>query len=306
MNVAFIGAVQGSATALEALIRAGKAPGLVVTLPPSSAARHSDYADLRPLAEEAGASLLLAANINSPEVIGALRDFGTDIALVVGWSQICHEAFRSAPRIGCIGFHPAPLPRLRGRAVIPWTILLGATSTAATLFWLDDGVDSGPILLQEHIAVAPDETALSLYAKQTGALARMLPRAVDLAASATPPRIEQDHSEATYCAKRTPDDGLIDWRDSSEAILRLIRAAGEPYPGAFTTLGTSRLIVDAAAPFAESHRFHGLAGQIQCHTPDGFAVRCGDGACIQITQWRDTQSRGRPPVHAKLGGWLPS
>ena len=304
MKIAFVGAVEGSAIALDALVRAGTPPGLVLTLPPEMAARHSDFVDLAPLAKAGGSKIIYAANVNAPAVIEALAEFQTDLALVIGWSQICGNAFRSIARIGNIGFHPAPLPRMRGRAVIPWTILLGEHATAASLFWLDDGVDSGPILLQEPIAVAADETARTLYGKQTAALARMLPNAVELVRSGKPPRIEQDHGLATYCAKRTPDDGLIDWREPAEAILRLVRAAGEPYPGAFTTCGERRLVIDIATPFADSHRYIGLPGQVQCHTPQGFAVRCGDGKCIHVTAWRQDQEAGKPRVHSKLGAGI--
>ena len=301
MRTAFVGAVEGSAVALGALIRAGMSPGLVITLTPKVSLRHSDYVDLTPLAKAGGSEIIYAADVNGPDVIEALRAFQTDLVLVIGWSQICGDAFRSVASIGNIGFHPSRLPRMRGRAVIPWTILLGEDVTAASLFWLDDGVDSGPILLQEPIAVAADETARTLYAKQTDALARMLPKAVELVRSGKASRIEQDHSLATYCAKRTADDGLIDWREPAEAILRLVRAVGAPYPGAFTTCGGRRLIVDAATSFADSHRHIGLPGQVQCHTSEGFAVRCGDGQCINITAWRQDQVAGKPRVHSKLG-----
>src|SRR5690606_22698909 len=193
MRTAFIGAVEGSAIGLKALIDAGKAPGLVVTLPPEAARRHSDYVDLAPLAQAGGSALLHATDINSAEVIAALSAFEADLVLVIGWSQVCGAPFLAVARTGNVGFHPAPLPHMRGRAVIPWTILLDERQTAATLFWLDAGVDSGPILLQEPIPVAPDETARSLYDKQTGALARLLPKAVALVEVGDPPRRAQDH-----------------------------------------------------------------------------------------------------------------
>ena len=169
------------------------------------------------------------------------------------------------------------------------------------LFWLDDGVDSGPILLQEPIEVAADETARTLYVKQTAALARMLPKAVELVRSGKPPRIEQDHDLATYCAKRTPDDGLIDWREPAEAILRLVRAVGEPYPGAFTTCGRAQACNRHRDAFRRFPSLYRAARQVQCHTPQGFAVRCGDGKCIHVTAWRQDQEAGKPRVHSKLG-----
>ena len=143
MKVAFVGAVEGSALALKALIAADMAPGLVVTLTPEAASRHSDFYDLSPLASQGGSDLACITNINAPETIDTLRQFGADLVLVIGWSQICKDEFRSVARIGNIGFHPAALPRLRGRAVIPWTILLGERTTAASLFWIDEGTELG-------------------------------------------------------------------------------------------------------------------------------------------------------------------
>jgi methionyl-tRNA formyltransferase len=301
VRTAFVGAVEGSAIALAALVEAGEAPGLVITLPPEASSRHSDFADLRPAARAGGSRIVHSTNVNEPAVIDALTAFEADLVLVIGWSQICGDVFRSVAGIGNIGFHPAALPRMRGRAVIPWTILLGERTTAASLFWLDDGIDSGPLLLQESIVVAADETAKTLYLKQTSALARMLPKAIALVRSGNAPRIEQNHSQATYCAKRTLDDGLIDWRAPANEVLRLVRAVGEPYPGAFTTYGGRRLFIDAAAPFADSDRYVGLAGQVQCHSSEGFVVRCGDGKCIHVMAWRQEQGEGRPRVHSKLG-----
>ncbi|WP_265518347.1 methionyl-tRNA formyltransferase [Nitratireductor luteus] len=301
MKTAFVGAVEGSAIALEALAGAGLAPRLVVTLPPDAAHRHSDYVDLAPLARKCGSELLYTKDVNAPPVIEALLGAEMDLALVIGWSQICGPAFRSSARLGAVGFHPAPLPRMRGRAVIPWTILLAETTTAASLFWLDEGVDSGPLLLQETIEVAEDETARTLYLKQTAALARMLPEAVELVRTGNAPRIEQDHARATYCAKRTPEDGLIDWRQPAQSALRLIRAAGDPYPGAFTAYNAHKLVIDAAEPFAESRRFIGLPGQVVSDTPQGFVVRCGDGDCVHITSWRLDGAARKPRLHSKLG-----
>ncbi|WP_137392195.1 methionyl-tRNA formyltransferase [Rhodoligotrophos defluvii] len=305
MRMAFVGAVEGSAIALRALVEAGMAPALVITLPPEARHRHSDYVDLAPLAQAGGSALLHARHVNRPEVIEAMRAGEIDLTLVIGWSEICGADFRSVARMGTIGFHPAPLPRMRGRAVIPWTILLGETTTAATLFWLDDGVDSGPILRQEQMEIAPDETARSLYAKQTQALARLLPEAVALVRNGAAPRIPQDHAAATYCAKRTAEDGRIDWREPAEHVLRLIRAVGDPYPGAFSTYDGSKLFVDEAVLLPDGHRYIGLPGQVQCHTADGFAVRCGDGASIHVTGWRCEGSAERPKLHAKLGDITP-
>jgi len=297
----FVGAVEGSRIALEALIAAGRAPALVVTLPPNAASRHSDFSDLSAIAADAGIDVHHTIDINSPATTATLRQLEADLAMVIGWSQICKQEFRSLARLGSIGFHPAPLPRMRGRAVIPWTILLGESASASTLFWLDEGTDSGPILLQRHFELSPEESARNLYDKHTKNLAAMLPDAVALAANGTAPRQVQDHTKATYCAKRTPDDGLIDWREPAAAILRVIRAVGEPYPGAFTFYNKDKIVVDKARLSANSHQYIGLTGQVQSHTPSGFTVRCGDGNLIEVQSWRMPHG-GRPRIHSKLAG----
>lgn len=299
MRIGFVGAVEGSRIALDALIASDLAPVLVVTLPPEAAGRHSDFADLAGPAREAGAALHFTSNVNAPETIQALGEARLDLLAVVGWSQICRAPFREAARLGAIGYHPAPLPRFRGRAVIPWTILCGEKETGSTVFWLDEGTDSGPILAQMLFPVAPDETARSLYDKHTRALCELMPQAVRAVAEGASVARVQDHARASWCARRTPDDGLIDWREPAERVLTLIRAVGDPYPGAFTFSGSERLAVAAARPFAPAGRFIGLVGQVQTHTPDGFTVLCGDGAAIEIVQ--ATGSGAKPKVHARLG-----
>ena len=300
MRIALVGAVEGSRIALEALVAANATPAIVLTLPPDKAERHSDFTDLTTPALQVGSDVHHTSQINSDETLTALQAAKPDYCFVIGWSQICGAAFRQVASVGNIGFHPAPLPKLRGRAVIPWTILLGLPETGSTLFWLDAGVDSGDILLQETIPIDHNETAQSLYEKHMQALRTMLPRAVEQLQSGTPAKIAQDHSKATYCAKRTPDDGLIDWSAPASAILRFIRAVGAPYPGAFSFMGPHKIIFDAARPFTNSQQYIGLTGQIQALTDDGFIVRCADGECIEVTAWRTTCGHVPIKTHIKF------
>lgn len=301
MRIVFVGAVEGSSIALDALIRAGRAPSLTITLPPEAAARHSDFVDISGAARAAGSAVHYTTNINAPQTLEAMAAVAPDLTLVIGWSQVCKQPFRDIAAKGTIGFHPAALPRLRGRAVIPWTILRQEETTGSTLFWLDDGVDSGPIVLQRLFAVAPDETARSLYAKHTANLAEMVVQAVSLVETGEAPRAEQDHTQASYCAKRTAEDGLIDWREPAASVLRLIRAVGEPYPGAFTFQGGEKVRIDAAAPLDNRGRYIGLPGQVQAYTEHGFVVLCGDDQCIEVSAWTSPSGK-RPPVHSKFSG----
>ncbi|APG88680.1 methionyl-tRNA formyltransferase Fmt (plasmid) [Sinorhizobium americanum CCGM7] len=304
MRIVFVGAVESSEIALEALIRMGLAPALIVTLPPELAGRHTDFADLGAVGRAAGCAVRYTSDINHPDVLEAMASAEPDLTFVIGWSQVCRQPFRNVARLGTIGFHPAALPRLRGRAVIPWTIIRGEDVTGSTLFWLDEGIDSGPILLQRLFAVAADETARSLYAKHTSNLREMVVEAVTLVETGNPPRREQDHDQASYCAKRTADDGLIDWNASAASVLRLIRAVGAPYPGAFSFYDGERIRIDAAVEFENAGRYIGLVGQVQCHSKRGFVVLCGDGVCIDVLAW--ASAAGRPPaIHGRFHSHAP-
>lgn len=301
MRTVFIGAVEGSARALEALCKSGHAPSLVVTLPLDLSHRHSDFADLEPICKAYGLPLHRTPKSEAPDTLDRIAELQPDLLLVIGWSQLCGPALRNIPRIGSLGFHPSALPRLRGRGVIPWTILLGVKETGATLFWLGDGADTGPIASQRLIPVNPArETAASLYEKQITALAEMLSPLVARIADGDVPADPQDDSLASVCARRRPENGRIDWSRPAEEIERLIRAAGPPYPGAFTYADDgTRLVLTLAEPHPRENYFIGLPGQVQAVNRSNFTVSCGDSRSIDITAWEGADEP--PRVHTLLG-----
>lgn len=310
MRYVFVGAVEGSYHALEEMLTQKANVVGVFTLAKQYASRHSDFADLSPLAQRYNVPLWGINNINDPQVVTHLRDLRPDYIFIIGWSQIVKRTVLELPTRACIGFHPSLLPQNRGRAVIPWTILQGLRRSGATLFYLDEGIDSGDILIQKAFAVEPDETARTLYDKVVATLREMIREVLPLLESGDPPRRPQDHAQATYCAKRTPADGLIDWQRSAEEIWTLIRAVGEPYPGAFTFHQGRKLIVWEASPVF-SAPYCGLPGQVQAISRDGAIVQCGDGNHILL---RVVQAEGEErqlaanyftKVHEVLGiDWL--
>ena len=261
--------------------------------------------DLRPLAEKHGVKVIEAANVNRPEILEQLREIAPDYILVIGWSQILKEDLFAAAKEDLIGYHPAVIPENRGRAVIPWTILQRKRTAGATLFWLDQGMDTGDILVQESFSIEPDETAYTLYYKQLDLLARMLHDALCHIEAGDPPRIKQDHSQATYCAKRTKNDGLIDWSKSAEEVWTLIRAVTRPYPGAFTFDGDKRLTLWNADLVGKAP-YWGQPGQVQAFTDEGVLIQCGDGEHILVTEMQEGDDEPQHPsdllkMHATLG-----
>ena len=300
MKAIVVGAVESTRVTLKALADNPRwTVSAVVTLPASLAGRHSDFVDLEPDARACGAKLIAAPNSNAPDVIEAVRAARADYAFVIGWSQICKPEFRAAAGGRVIGYHPAALPRLRGRAVIPWTILLDERITGSTLFWIDDGVDSGPILAQKYLHVAPDETATTLYARHMTALDEMLRESLDALADGRAQRVRQDERYATYAARRTEADGLINWRDSAAGVERLIRAVTRPYPGAFTYLGGERLTIYGASIWSEARRHAARPGQVIEKRDGALAIACGDGA-ILATDW--TCAKGDIRAHVVFDG----
>ncbi len=273
--------MRSSTVALQTLLDAGTRPDLVVTLPESARARHSDWADVAALASAAGLEVLRSADVNDEPTMSALRAAAPDYLLVVGWSQLFRAPLLALPARGCIGFHPSLLPLNRGRAVIPWTILQRTSRTGGSLLWLDEGMDSGDLLAQREFDVADDETADTLYDKHVTALAEMLRDVLPTLDTDAPPRSPQDHTRATWCAKRTADDGQIDWRRPAQDVWDLVRASTTPYPGAFTSRAESTLTIWSAA-LVDAPEYVGLPGQVQRVDADAVLVQCGDGRHLAL------------------------
>lgn len=285
--------------ALNALIEAGHAPAMVVTLPLDRAGNHSDFYDLGPIAEAHGIALHRTAKSDAPETIAALRDLAPDLILIIGWSQLVGAEFRALAPMGVLGFHPAALPKMRGRAVIPWHILSGQTEGGATLFWIDEGTDSGDIAAQAVFSIDPDQiTARALYDRAVGEMVALLPPLMDRLAAGERPATVQDSAKATICARRRPEDGHIDWTLPAAEIERLIRAVGPPYPGAQCAGTRGTITVTAARLHPQPGRYIGLLGQVQDIADGVITVMCGDGACIDLTEWEGPA----PTKHAMLKG----
>jgi methionyl-tRNA formyltransferase len=299
MRSALIGAVESSQVALRALAAAGWGPDLLITLPPERGGRHSDFVDLNEAAGQLNVPTFYATDVNAEPVLQRLQALAPDYVFVIGWSQICKLRFLDIAGRGTIGYHPAPLPRMRGRAVMPWTILMRERRSGSTLFWIDEGMDSGPILAQRLFDLDEDETAAGLYAKHMRALGEMLPEALQQLALEDPPKREQDHERATYCARRRPEDGLIDWNKPADDVLLLIRAVGPPYPGAFSFCGEAKMTITAAGHAENGQRYIGLPGQIQAIDGERLLVACGDGRCLALTGW-SLDGDAAPKIHVRL------
>jgi methionyl-tRNA formyltransferase len=173
--------------------------------------------------------------LKTPEVTEQFVSLKADLAILAFVSQIIPPPVFNAPRLGSICYHPSLLPKYRGRTAINWALIRGETVTGLTIFWLDKGIDTGPILLQKEVQVDPDDTTGTLYFNKLFPMGiEAIGEAVDLIRAGNPPRIVQDEVQATYDPPCGDEHAKIDWYKPAQEVYNLIRGC-DPQPGAHTT-----------------------------------------------------------------------
>jgi methionyl-tRNA formyltransferase len=173
--------------------------------------------------------------IKSEEAVAEIRAHAPDVIVVMAYGQILPRAVLEIPRIACLNLHASLLPKHRGAAPIQAAIVAGDRETGISVMYMDEGLDTGDVLLKTRLEIAPDETGGSLHDRLAEIAPAALEEALDLLESGTAPRTSQDNSSATYAPKLSRDDGRMDWNEPAELIERKIRAF-DPWPGAFTIL----------------------------------------------------------------------
>jgi methionyl-tRNA formyltransferase len=248
VRVGFVTCVELGLACAQEIIAAGGSLHCMLTLHDHIARRKAGRVYIDDFCAAQGIPLFKLRNINDADAVEFLRQNDLDWLFIIGWSQIAHEAVLAAPRLGVLGAHPTLLPVGRGRASIPWAIVKRLPHTGVTLFQLDSGVDTGPILEQVTIPIASRETATTLYAKVADAHRTLIRSAWPAIANGTVVPRPQDHAQATEWPGRTPEDGRLDLSMTLDDADLLVRAATHPYPGAFIDLPEGRLRVWSGEP----------------------------------------------------------
>jgi methionyl-tRNA formyltransferase len=199
-------------------------------------------------------------SLKAPEVREEFVALNADLAVLAFVTQIVPPQVFSVPRLGSICFHPSILPKYRGASAINWALIKGETVTGLTIFWVDQGIDTGPILLQKTVSVEPDDTTGSLYFNKIFPLGvDAIGEAVELIKAGNPPRIIQDESKANYDPICKDEHAKIDWSKPAQEVYNLIRGC-DPQPGAHTTYnGKMVRIFDARLQLANNSA---RAGQV--------------------------------------------
>lgn len=231
---------------------------------------------LKAFARERGLAPHQPASWKTKEALELMRSFAPDLCVMAYVTLFVPQPVLDAPKLGTIQYHPSLLPRHRGPSSINWPIIQGESKTGLTVFWPDEGLDEGPILLQKEIDIGPDDTLGSLYFNHLFPMGvdAML-EAVDLVRDGAAPRIDQDHEQASYESWCRKSDAEIDWSQPAGEVYNLIRGTN-PQPGAWTTVGGRELKIFDCNP-AEAD---GAPGEVTQITKQGFTVACGDGGLL--------------------------
>ncbi|MFH1357407.1 MAG: methionyl-tRNA formyltransferase [bacterium] len=198
------------------------------------------HVDFKTLCQEQGVPLILLEDkmVSLRDVVAALKP---DLILVAGWFHMVPKSIRELAPQGCIGFHASLLPKYRGGAPLVWAMINQEKEAGMSLFYLEDGVDSGDIIGQEDFSIEAQDTIADVVKKANSCAGQLLEKYLPLLAQEKAPRVKQDEKQATIYPQRSPEDGRIDWSWSADKINAFIRAQTKPYPGAFTEIEGYRM-----------------------------------------------------------------
>ncbi|MBX5448601.1 methionyl-tRNA formyltransferase [Thermogemmatispora sp.] len=291
LRLIYMGTPQFAVPPLEALIR-GARPGAVLpegyeivavitrTDKPAGRGHQVAFSPVKQVALAHGLRVWQPGSLKRPETIEALAAFGADLYIVTAFGQILPQAVLDQPRYGTLNIHASLLPKYRGVSPISEAILQGESETGVTIMLLDAGIDTGPILHQRRLPIAPDDTTETLSAKLADlgatALLETLPRWI--AGEITPQ--PQDESQASYTRMLRKEDGQIDWQRSAVWLARMVRAY-TPWPGSYTFWRGKLLKILTATAMTGQALPTGLPpGTVKRFTVAGdelLAVACGEG-----------------------------
>ena len=261
---------------LDALLKRGENVVAVYVAPEKPGAK------IDPLKEAALAAKLPVYQPESyrkPEVVEEFKALKPDLQVMAFVTLFVPEDFLNVPTHGSIQYHPSLLPKYRGPSAINWPIIQGDTETGLSIFWPDNGLDTGDVLLQKKTPISADDSLGSVYFDRLFPMGvdAML-ESVDLVKAGTAPRIKQDDSKATYEGRCGPDNARIDFGKPWRQIHDLVRGCS-PAPGAWATLNGQKLQIFETKPLParDPKGIAGKMGEIVAVDADSFTVVCADG-----------------------------
>ena len=286
MKSVLIGSVRSSKTVLTEMINIGFPVDMVFSLDEAASGNVSGYYPLHTLAEKNGIPYKKFRKIADQENIEILEKIEPDYIFVIGLSQLIPKRMIDLAKVGCVGFHPTPLPKFRGGAAVVWQMLLGIRKTKCSMFFIDEGIDRGDILGQEDYEIGDSDYFMDVSDKINDSIVILTNRVLSQILSRTLKPQKQNEEEASYLLIRRPEDGLINWNEPVEKVHRLIRAVSKPYPGAFGMYDGLHKIIIWRADYMENKKYIGIPGQI-CEIHDTYFDILGSDGIIRIKEYEN-------------------
>ncbi len=235
MRILFMGTPEFALISLEKLIEAGEEVVGVITQPdrPRGRGRRVTASPVKAFAQEKAIPVYQPERLKDGEVLEKLAGFAPDLIVVVAYGKILPREVLELPPLGCINVHASLLPRYRGAAPIHWAIIRGEGVTGVTTMYIDEGMDTGDIILQEEVPILPEDNAGTLHDKLAHAGARLLLDTVARIKAGTAPRIPQPEEGVSYAPPLERTDEILDWKRPARQLWFQVRGLN-PWPGAMT------------------------------------------------------------------------
>jgi methionyl-tRNA formyltransferase len=267
------------AWAADSLLRIAAQPwpvcAVVLRRRPSSAALMEAARDLR-------LPVLQPGNANSSEFLEIVRGLAPDLNVSVSYDQIIRWPLLGAAPLGFVNFHAGKLPRYRGRNVINWALINGESEIGLTAHYMDEGIDTGDIILQRSLPIGWTETYGDVLDRAVAAFPDLVETTLSMIADGTAERRRQAHLPGTYFAGRREGDEWLDWTASSRSLHNKVRAISRPGPGARTLLGDQTVIIWRALWEPSWLSYVATPGEVVGRRTDGVLVKTGDSTLLVL------------------------
>jgi methionyl-tRNA formyltransferase len=274
MRIALIGQAAFGADVLTGLLKQGHHVAGVFC-PPD---RGDKVDPIKQAALDAGIPVFQPKRMKDPEAFDQMISLAPDLAVLAFVTDIVPGQVLAVPKLGSICYHPSILPRYRGASAINWAVINGETKSGLTIFWVDEGIDTGDLLLQKEVDIGPEETTGEVYFNKLYPLGvEAVLEAVDLIAKGQAPRIAQDHSRGTYDPPCDEKVAGLDWSKPGRQVFNFIRGC-DPQPGATTTFRGEKVKLYNARFLEEAHAAQ--PGEILAVTDKGLKVAVAGGVAL--------------------------
>jgi len=273
LRLAFMGTPAFSVPALEALLASRHEVAVVYSQPPRPAGRGQKRhpSPVHHAADAAGIAVRTPISLKDADELAYWQSLGLDAAVVVAYGLLLPPAVLAAPRLGCLNIHASLLPRWRGAAPIHRAIMAGDAETGVSIMQMAEGLDTGPVLAERRLPIAPDATTASLHDTLAEMGARLIVETLDRLTEGPVTATPQEKTGVTYAAKIDKAEARIDWRRPAAGIDRQVRGLS-PFPGAWFTLDGARVKVLAGEIVAVA----GTPGRILDAAT--LTIACGEAA----------------------------